>query len=154
MPAMNHLSRILPVGNILLDLPVTSKKRAFEQAGLLFENNHGISRLTVFDSLFSRERLGSTALGQGVAVPHGRVKGLDKTLAAFIRLSQPVPFDAPDGQPVRLLMFLLVPETATQQHLDILAELAQLLSNGQLREQLCNENDPAVVHKLLTSGTS
>lgn len=149
---MNHLSRILPAGNIVLDLAVTSKKRAFEQAGLLFENNHSLARNVVFDSLFSRERLGSTALGQGVAVPHGRVKGLTEALAAFYRLAQPVPFDAPDGQPVRLLMILLVPETATQQHLDILAELAQLLSNKSLREQLSTETDPAIVHRLLTTG--
>ena len=149
---MNHLSRILPAGNIVLDLAATSKKRAFEQAGLLFENNHGLARNVVFDSLFSRERLGSTALGQGVAVPHGRVKGLTEALAAFYRLAQPVPFDAPDGQPVRLLMILLVPETATQQHLDILAELAQLLSNKSLRERLTTETDPAIVHRLLTTG--
>jgi len=149
---MNHLSQILPAGNILLDLSVTSKKRAFEQAGLLFENHHGLTRATVFDSLFSRERLGSTALGQGVAVPHGRVKGLSQALSAFIRLAQPVPFDAPDGQPVGLLMFLLVPEAATQQHLDILAELAQLLSDRSLRERLATESDPAVVHRLLTTG--
>ncbi|VFR36799.1 PTS system nitrogen-specific IIA component, PtsN [plant metagenome] len=146
------MSRILPAGNVVLDLPVTSKKRAFEQAGLLFENQHGLARTTVFDSLFSRERLGSTALGQGVAVPHGRVKGLTEALAAFYRLAQPVPFDAPDGQPVSLLMILLVPETATQQHLDILAELAQLLSNKPLRERLNTETDPAIVHRLLTTG--
>jgi len=149
---MNHLSRILPSANVVLDLPVTSKKRAFEQAGLLFENHHGLTRATVFDSLFSRERLGSTALGHGVAVPHGRVKGLSQALSAFIRLAQPVPFDAPDGQPVNLLMFLLVPEAATQQHLDILAELAQLLSNGALRDRLTAETDPAAVHRLLTGG--
>lgn len=149
---MNHLSRILPASNVLLDLAVTSKKRAFEQAGLLFENHQGLSRATVFDSLFARERLGSTALGQGVAVPHGRVKGLDKPLAAFVRLAQPVAFDAPDSQPVTLLLLLLVPETATQQHLDILAELAQLMSNKALRQALGTETDPIAVHRMLTTG--
>ena len=149
---MNHLSRILPASNVLLDLLATSKKRAFEQAGLLFENHQGLSRATVFDSLFARERLGSTALGQGVAVPHGRVKGLDKPIAAFVRLAQPVAFDAPDSQPVTLLLFLLVPETATQQHLDILAELAQLMSNKALRQALGTETDPVAVHRMLTTG--
>ncbi|HYG45448.1 MAG TPA: PTS sugar transporter subunit IIA [Bordetella sp.] len=149
---MNHLSRILPAGNVVLDMQATSKKRAFEQAGLLFENYHGLARTIVFDSLFARERLGSTALGQGVAVPHGRVKGLEEPLAAFIRLAQPVPFDAPDGQPVTMLMCLLVPETATQQHLDILAELAELMSNKALREALGTETDPAEVHRMLTTG--
>jgi len=152
MTRMNHLSRILPAGNVVLDMAVTSKKRAFEQAGLLFENHHGLARTIVFDSLFARERLGSTALGQGVAVPHGRVKGLETPLAAFIRLAQPVPFDAPDGEPVTMLMCLLVPETATQQHLDILAELAQLMSNKALREALATETDPAEVHRMLTTG--
>lgn len=152
MTRMNHLSRILPASNVVLDMAVTSKKRAFEQAGLLFENHHGLARTLVFDSLFSRERLGSTALGQGVAVPHGRVKGLEKPLAAFIRLAQPVPFDAPDGEPVTMLMCLLVPETATQQHLDILAELAQLMSNKSLREALATETNSAEVHRMLTTG--
>jgi len=149
---MNHLSRILPASNVVLDLLATSKKRAFEQAGLLFENHHGLTRAIVFDSLFARERLGSTALGQGVAVPHGRVKGLAEPLAAFVRLSQPIAFDAPDSQPVSLLLILLVPETATQQHLDILAELAQLMSNKTLRQALATETDPAVVHRILTTG--
>jgi len=150
MPGMNHLSRILPVGNIVLDMSATSKKRAFEQAALLFENHHGLARSMVFDSLFSRERLGSTALGEGVAVPHGRVKGLTQVQSAFVRLARPVPFDAPDGQPVNLLFFLLVPEAATQQHLDILAELAQLLSDKSLRERLNTEPDSKIIHTLLT----
>jgi PTS system nitrogen regulatory IIA component len=149
---MNHLSRILPAGNVVLDLVATSKKRAFEQAGLLFENHHGLARSTVFDSLFARERLGSTALGQSVAVPHGRVKNLDEALAAFFRLERPIPFDAPDNQPVTMLLFLLVPEAATQQHLDILAELAQLMSNKPLRDALTTEADPAAVHRMLTTG--
>lgn len=150
---MNHLSRILPAGNVVLDLLATSKKRAFEQAGLLFENYHGLARSTVFDSLFARERLGSTGLGQGVAVPHGRVKNLGEAVAAFFRLSRPVPFDSPDNQPVSMLLFLLVPENATQLHLDILAELAQLMSNKPLREALATETDPMAVHRMLTTGT-
>ena len=73
---MNLISRLLPLSNVLLDLPASSKKRAFEQAGLVFENNQGVARAKVFDSLLARERLGSTGLGQGVAIPHGRIKGL------------------------------------------------------------------------------
>ena len=84
---MKLLSRILPVENIVLELAVTSKKRVFEQAGLLFENQHGLERAAVYESLFARERLGSTGLGQGVAIPHGRIKGLKEALAAVIRLA-------------------------------------------------------------------
>ncbi|AZG07093.1 PTS IIA-like nitrogen-regulatory protein PtsN [Pigmentiphaga sp. H8] len=147
---MNLISRILPPSNVLLDLEVTSKKRVFEQVGLLFENNHGIARSVVFDSLFARERLGSTGLGQGVAVPHGRIKGLTDAVAAFVRLAQPINFDAPDGKPVQMLVFLLVPEQATQVHLEILSELAQMLSNRALREALATEPSASAIHSLLT----
>ncbi len=151
---MKNLSRILPLSNILLDLSASSKKRAFEHAGLLFENNNGLERASVFESLFARERLGSTGLGNGIAVPHGRVKGITQSVAAFIRLATPVLFDAPDGKPVNQMLFLMAPETAAQQHLDILAEVAELLSNDKLRAQLAIETDPLAVHKLLTSGLS
>ena len=148
---MNLISRLLPSTNVMLDLQASSKKRVFEQVGLLFENNHGIARAKVFDSLFARERLGSTGLGQGVAIPHGRIKGLKEAVAAFVRLSEPVAFDAPDGRPVNILVFLLVPEQATQQHLDILSELAQMLSDKSFRENLLNATDPAALHTMLAT---
>jgi PTS system nitrogen regulatory IIA component len=149
---MKLLSRILPAENIVLDLVVTSKKRVFEQAGLLFENRHGIERAAVYDSLFTRERLGSTGLGAGIAVPHGRVKGLSHSVAAFFRLANPLPFEAPDRLPVSQLLILLAPENATQQHLDILAEVAQLFSDDIFRLTLARETDATVVHRLLTTG--
>jgi PTS system nitrogen regulatory IIA component len=148
---MNLIAKLLPPSNILLDLDVTSKKRMFEQAGLLFENNQGIGRSIVFDSLFARERLGSTGLGQGVAIPHGRIKGLKDAVGAFVRLASPVPFDAPDGNPVNLVFFLLVPEQATERHLQILSELAQLFSDRELRERLATEKDPSSLHQTITA---
>ena len=84
-------------------LPVTSKKRLFEQVGQMFETSHGLERDKVFDSLFARERLGSTGLGHGVAIPHGRIKGLKNPLAAVLRLQQPIPFDAPVTSALRPL---------------------------------------------------
>jgi len=84
---MTNISKILPLANVVLNLEISSKKRAFEQAGLLFENNCGIARSIVSENLFARERLGSTGLGHGVAIPHGRIKGLKKPVAAFIRLA-------------------------------------------------------------------
>src|SRR5262245_63459711 len=135
---MSLVAKLLPVANVLPDLAASSKKRLFEQLGLLFENQHGIARTTVFESLFARERLGSTGLGQGVAIPHGRIKGLRDALGAFVRLAQPVPFDAPDGKPVSLVFALLVPEQATEKHLEILSELAQMFSDRALRESLAN----------------
>ncbi|NYT37574.1 PTS sugar transporter subunit IIA [Allopusillimonas soli] len=147
---MNLMSRILPLQNVVLDLPATSKKRAFEQAGLLFENNQGIARTTVFHSLIARERLGSTALGHHVAVPHGRIKDLKEPCAAFMRLADPVRFDTADGRMASLLFFLLVPESATQLHLDLLAEIARLMADANLRQVLATETDPATIHRLLT----
>ena len=133
---MNQISQLLSTDNIVLDLDASSKKRVFEHAGLLFENNQGIARSTVFDSLFAREKLGSTGLGQGVAIPHGRIKGLKHASGAFLRLSTPVPFDSLDGKPVFLLFVLLVPEQATEQHLQILSELAERFSDRDCREAL------------------
>lgn len=149
---MKLLSQILHPENILLDIPVSSKKRALEQIALLFENQQGLERAAVFDSLFARERLGSTGLGAGVAVPHGRIKDMSTPCAAFARLAQPVPFDAPDGQPVDLLLVLVVPEAATQQHLDILAEVAQCLSDTKIVEALRSQTDAMQIHRLLTGG--
>jgi len=148
---MNLTSKLLPPSNIVLDLDVSSKKRMFEQAGLIFENNQGVGRSLVFDSLFARERLGSTGLGQGVAIPHGRIKGLREAVAAFVRLSTPVAFDAPDGKPVSLLFILLVPEQATEQHLQILSELAQMFSDRELREQLTQAQDAGDLHRRISS---
>ena len=148
---MNQISRLLPVSNVALDMQASSKKRVFEQVGLLFENHQGIARAVVFDSLFARERLGSTGLGQGVAIPHGRIKGLKEATAAFVRLAEPIPFDAPDGRPVSILVVLLVPEQATQQHLDILSELAQMLSDKSFRQTLLMATDPNAVHVALTT---
>lgn len=143
---MTNIAKILPLANVLLDLEVSSKKRAFEQAGLLFENNCSIARSTVSDNLFARERLGSTGLGHGVAVPHGRIKGLKTPIAAFVRLAEPIPFESPDGQAVSILIFLLMPDHVTQQHLEILSEIAEMLSNEKFRESLNTELDETAVY--------
>src|SRR3954468_9836490 len=148
---MSLVAKLLSPSHVLLDLQASSKKRLFEQAGLLFENQHGLGRSVVFDSLFAREKLGSTGLGQGVAIPHGRIKGLKEALCAFLRLAQPVPFDAPDGQPVSLVFVLLVPEQATEKHLQMLSELAQMFSDKALREAMGRAPDAAALHKLITA---
>jgi PTS system nitrogen regulatory IIA component len=147
---MNRLAAILPPANVLVDVEATSKKRVFEHAGLLFENQHAIARSTVTDNLFARERLGSTGLGHAVAIPHGRIKGLKNPLAAVVRLVQPIPFDAPDDEAVLLLIFLLVPEAATQRHLEILSEIAEMLSDRDLRERLKAAGDAAAMHQLIS----
>lgn len=148
---MTNLAKILSPNNVMLDLEVSSKKRAFEQAGLIFENNCGIARSNVSDNLFARERLGSTGLGHGVAVPHGRIKGLKAPLAAFVRLAEPIPFESPDGQPVKLLIFLLIPDHVTQQHLEILSEIAEMFSDDTMRAALSSDTDRASVHQRIVT---
>jgi PTS system nitrogen regulatory IIA component len=151
---MNRLASILPTAQVLVHVDATSKKRAFEEVGLLFENLHGLNRALVTDSLFARERLGSTGLGHGVAIPHGRIKGLKAPMAAVVQLAQPIGFDAPDEQPVNLLIFLLVPEAATQKHLEILSEIAELLSDGALRAKLNGSASAGELHGLIAAWRS
>ncbi len=151
---MNRLSQILPLSQVLVGVEATSKKRAFEEAGLLFENQHGLNRALIADSLFARERLGSTGLGHGVAIPHGRIKGLKTPMAAVLLLQSSIGFDAPDEQSVTLLIFLLVPEAATQKHLEILSEIAELLSDSALREQLKTSTDAVALHDLIANWQS
>jgi len=148
---MTLIAKLLPVSNICLGLDASSKKRVFEQAGLLFENNQGIARSQVFDSLFAREKLGSTGLGQGVAIPHGRIKGLREAVGGFVRLESPVAFDAPDGRPVNLLFVLLVPEQANETHLQLLSELAQMFSDRAFREALLSAPDAAHIHEMFVN---
>ena len=146
---MNRLAAILPVEQVLVGVDATSKKRAFEEAGLLFESLHGLSRALVTDSLFARERLGSTGLGHGVAIPHGRIKGLKSPMAAVFQLAKAIGFDAPDEQAVKLLIFLLVPEAATQKHLEILSEIAEILSNASTRDNMISSATASSLHDLI-----
>jgi PTS system nitrogen regulatory IIA component len=146
---MNLIAKLLPVPNVVLDLDVSSKKRVFEHAGLLFENNQNVARSQVFDSLFAREKLGSTGLGHGIAIPHGRIKGLKEAVGAMIRMREAIPFDAPDGRPVNLIFVLLVPERATDLHLQILSELAQMFSDDVFREELLKAASADAMHRLI-----
>ena len=147
---MSQIAQLLSIENIVLDLDATSKKRVFEHAGLLFENHQGIARSTVFDNLFAREKLGSTGLGLGIAIPHGRIKGLKEATGALLRLRTPVPFDSLDGKPVSLLFVLLVPEHANEQHLQILSELAERFSDRNCREALAKAESAEAVLEILS----
>jgi PTS system nitrogen regulatory IIA component len=147
---MNLIGKTLSIPRIALDMDITSKKRLFEQIGLMIENENRIARATVFDALFAREKLGSTGLGMGVAIPHGRLKQLRDTVAVFVRAKEGIPFEAPDDAPVRLVFAMLVPEHATEQHLNMLSELTQIFSNPELRETLMTADNPQFIHQLLT----
>lgn len=148
---MNQIASLLPLNNVVANLDASSKKRIFEQVGILFENHQGLARSVVYDALFAREKLGSTGLGQGIAIPHGRIKGLKTPIGAFVRLVSGVPFDAPDSQPVGLIFVLLVPEAANEHHLQLLSELAQMFSDREFREQLAAAPDAAALHGLFAN---
>ena len=150
---MNLITPLLQPGRVLADFETTSKKRLFEQVGQLIEGGLGITASEVFDSLFSREKLGSTALGYGIAIPHGRIKHLKETACAFIRLKTPIDFDAPDGAPVDLIFVLLAPAAATDVHLQILGELAAMFSDEAFRARLRGAADAGELHRLISEWT-
>ena len=109
-----------------------------------------MSHADVFECLFAREKLGSTGLGQGVAIPHGRYAGVSQATGAFIRIREPIGFDAPDGKPVSLVFILLVPENATGEHLEVLSKLAGKFSQKSIRESLMTVSSAEEVRAILT----
>lgn len=149
---MNLIAPLLSLDSIVADQSFSSKKNLFEHAAGLFEGLKGLKRQEVFDSLFERERLGSTALGYGVAIPHGRIKSLKEATGAFYRLEPPLEFDSPDGLPIKLCFILLVPQDANELHLQILGELAEMLGDADMRERLLAAR-PDEFYKLLTTWT-
>ena len=151
---MNLIAPLITPESTLLDMSFTSKKKLFEHAAELFGQTLGLKSTDVFTSLFERERLGSTALGCGIAIPHGRIKGLKDAVGAFYHLKTPLEFDAPDNQPVSLCFILLVPKDANEQHLQILGELAQLFGDDAMRTKLLNAATPSELIALLSAWTS
>ena len=151
---MNHIAPLITPETTLLDVTFTSKKKLFEHAAELFAKTRDLKSTEVFTSLFERERLGSTALGYGIAIPHGRIKGLSEACGAFYRLKTPLEFDAPDNQPVSLCFILLVPKDANEVHLQILGELAQLFGDEAMRERMLQAESVTDLIALLGAWTS
>jgi PTS system nitrogen regulatory IIA component len=148
---MNLIAPLISSESTVLNQAFSSKKKLFEHAAELFESLKGLKRQEVFDSLFERERLGSTALGFGVAIPHGRIKSLREATGAFYRLMPGLEFDAPDNLPVSLCFILLVPQDANERHLQILGELAQLFGDTATRDQLMTVGTADELQSLLIS---
>jgi PTS system nitrogen regulatory IIA component len=131
-----RLARLLVPENILLGVAASSKKRVLEQVSEFFASRLDLDRATVLEALAARERLGSTALGQGVAIPHARLAGVEHTCAVYVRLQDAIAFAAPDGKPVSEFLVLLMPERAGLSHLFLLAEIAHLFSDREFRNRL------------------
>ena len=146
-----HISEILSSDRILCGQILTSKKTTLEELSKLLANaDTSLSNIEVFDCLVAREKLGSTGLGHGIAIPHGRLKGGKKTFAAFIQLQHGIDYDAVDQAPVDLLFALLVPEDSTDEHLQTLSHLAEMFSNTETLEQLRSGSTADGIYKILT----
>ncbi|WP_439859631.1 PTS IIA-like nitrogen regulatory protein PtsN [Pseudomonas sp. MBLB4136] len=134
---MIRLENILTPGRSLVNVPGGSKKRVLEQiANLVARELPDLAGQDIFESLIAREKLGSTGFGNGIAIPHCRLAGCNAPISALLRLDAPVDFDAIDGAPVDLLFVLLVPEAATDEHLELLRQIASMLDRGDVRERL------------------
>jgi PTS system nitrogen regulatory IIA component len=150
---MYLLSQILTPERTVCHAAGPSKKRLFETiAELVCANEALLHYDDILDHLITREKLGSTGLGQGIAIPHCRVGNCTEPLGALLSLETPIPFDAPDDQPVDLLFVLLVPEEARQQHLDILANIARLFNQQQFCERLRAAKDSSTLYEVACSG--
>ncbi len=148
-----HPADLLQPARVSVPNPAASKKRVLEEAAnLLAAGADQPTGETIFERLLERERLGSTGLAGGVALPHARMPGVTYPRGAFLRLALPVDFDAMDGQPVDLVFALLVPEEATDEHLQLLAGLARLFSDSTLCTRLRGASDPAALMQLLKGG--
>jgi len=146
------ISDLLSPERIRCDVHSSSKKRLLEIISEeLARDSESLDEREIFESLCARERLGSTGLGGGVAIPHGRIKGSDVVHASFLRLKKPIPFDAIDGKPVDLLFALAVPENCSEDHLKLLAQVAELFGNQELLKQLRETESSADLFRLLSS---
>ncbi|NIW86615.1 MAG: PTS IIA-like nitrogen regulatory protein PtsN [Gammaproteobacteria bacterium] len=145
-----QVSDILTPQQVRCGVDALSKKRTLELlSAMIAARDPSLTVNAVFDCLLARERLGSTGLEEGVAIPHGRMRGITRAIGAFMRLNQGVDFDAQDRQPVDLVFGLLVPEDATDEHLQILSQLAEMLSDPSLREQLRTAESEQSIFDLL-----
>ena len=146
------VSDLLSPDRVLPFVRTSSKKKLLELVSeALVQNDETLNSREVYESLCARERLGSTGLGKGVAIPHGRVHGSSGVQAVFIRLSKPLAYDAIDGQPVDLLFALAVPENCTSDHLKLLSQIAERFSDTALLEKLRNAEDAGELIDLLSS---
>ena len=130
-----------------MGLAAVNKSQVLDEAGRLLASIEGLEAGHIAASLAARERLGSTGLGSGVAIPHARLQGLRKAVAAFIRLGFAVDFDAPDGKPVSDVLVVLVPELATEEHLQLLAQAAEMFNDRRFRDHLHKQTDAQGVYQ-------
>lgn len=151
-PRSSSIGEILDRGAIITDLQVSSKKKLLEQTAQLFaEHLPGVDASQIFNTLIERENLGSTGIGHGVAIPHGRIEGLDEVTGIFLHLEEALEFDAADHLPVDLVFAILVPQHATEDHLRLLAGLAGIFRDQETRDKLAATSDAAMIRDIFNS---
>ena len=148
-PPRRALASILTPADVLLDVDSPTKRRALQEIARFVAARHGLIESDIHASLVEREKVGSTGLGCGIAIPHARVTGLSRPVAVFVRTKDPIEFGAPDDKPVSEILVLLVPPQAADEHLQLLAEVAEMFSDRKLRESLRTRVDAQAVHALL-----
>ncbi|MFT5656764.1 MAG: PTS system nitrogen regulatory IIA component [Gammaproteobacteria bacterium] len=145
------VTALLSPERIFIDPNISSKKKLLEFIANTVTGHCGLAKSTLFNSLLDRERLGSTGLGHGFAVPHARLSDLQETIGFFVKLANPINFDAPDNQPVDLIFCIVIPQHATDEHLQILASLAKIFSQSSICEQIRNAKSTNEVTRIIDS---
>ena len=148
------LSTLLTPDSVLAGLKVNGKKQLLQEIAELAARQTGISERVVFDTLLQRERLGSTGIGQGIAIPHGAITGLPELTGLFARLTKPIDFEAMDGEPVDLVFVLLAPEGAGADHLQALARVARFFRNPGAVQTLRQTDEAAALYAVLTTANA
>jgi PTS system nitrogen regulatory IIA component len=144
------LSDLIGPDGVIENLRVGTKKQALQELSARAADLTGLDERTIFETLLERERLGTTGVGQGIAIPHGKLAGLDRLHGLFARLVTPIDFESIDEQPVDLVFLLLAPETAGAEHLKALARISRLMRNQTVVEKLRGSDSSAAIYALLT----
>jgi PTS system nitrogen regulatory IIA component len=148
------IGSLLSDEDVVLGLAATDKRSALEEIALLVGRHHRIDNTLVFRALWRREQSASTGLGYGLAIPHARIPGIREAIVLFARTTLPIPFGAPDRQPVSSFFVILVPEHANEEHLQILATVSEMFSSNRFRDRLGAATEPAEIHRLFRDWAS
>ncbi|HYM31248.1 MAG TPA: PTS IIA-like nitrogen regulatory protein PtsN [Candidatus Cybelea sp.] len=149
-----EIADLLRLQEVLPRLKVSSKKQALQELAVKAMRLTGVHERAIFEVLLERERLGSTGVGHGIAIPHGKLAGIDRIYGLFARLDQPIDFEAVDEMPVDLIFVLLAPEQAGADHLTALARVSRLLRDRSICEKLRGTDNPEALYALLTQSTA
>lgn len=149
---MTDLQNMIEPAGIIPALKAHSKKQALQDLATKGAELTGIAEREIFETILRREKLGSTGVGQGIAIPHGKLEGLDRIVGVFARLTRPIDFDALDDQPVDLVFLMLAPEASGPDHLKALSKVARLLRNPETVAAIRSSQDAGAIYSLMTAG--